>query len=1190
MLEPDRAQRDEPLGDTNRDHNSPVHLIVLGLIAAGGYYVGALIGFALTFPDNAVSGLWPPNAILLACLLLTPTRTWWVMLAGVLPAHLAVQLQTGVPLLMVLCWFISNSAEALIGAFCVRYFIRGPLKFDSFHHAGIFTTFAVIFSPFVTSFLDAGFVVLNQWRQDDFWEIWQMRFFANVLAALTLVPAIVLWIRNGVASLRTASLIQSTEAFALVAGLLSGVFIVFTWQSAGPNALPALAYMPLPFLLWAAVRFGPLGSSACLLILVLLSIWETAHGQGPFISSTPEENVFFLQLFLIVVSVPLFFLAALLEERRGAEQTRAEAAAIVESSNDAIIGCTFDGIITTWNRAAEKLYGYSAEEAVGQPVAMLIPLHRGDVVTQIGEKIKRGEGVQSFEGVRIAKGGKRIDVSITVSAVTDTKGRMVGLSSIARDITDRKRAEEALRESEKRLARTEEFSLVMVTHTDLEGRWLKVPPTLCKLLGYTEGELLGRYFQELTHPDDVKNNVHQRLRLFRGEIKSFDIEKRYICKDGGIVWVSVNVSVVTDAKGIPIHCLSYIRDITERKRAEEALRESEVRYRTLAESATDVIVTIDQNSTVLFVNAAVEKTFGYAPAELIGEKLTMLMPEPLRHRHEQAVGRYLDTGEKNLAWNSVSFPGLHKSGREISLDISFAECRIGERRLFSGIMRDVTDRKRTEQALRESDERLRLALEAGGMGVWHWNRDAGTLYWSKELFTIMGLAPFSVEPTYHTWASCVYAEDLPHARAAMERAIVEIKEYQCEYRVCLPDNTIRWVESWGTPIFDKSDQCIGLRGLIVDVTERKRSEEALRAALREVQQLKLRLEADNVYLREELSQTHRYGQIIGESEEIKKVFEQVGRVARTHMTVLVLGETGVGKELVARLVHEKSGRRERPLVKVNCSTLPAELIESELFGHEKGAFTGAVARQVGRFELADGGTIFLDEVGELPLRLQAKLLRVLQEGEFERLGSGKTIKVDVRVIAATNRNLSEAAQRGRFRTDLYYRLNVYPIVVPPLRERTGDIRLLAEVFLREAGRRLGKSFGEISNETIAALQAYNWPGNVRELENVISRAAVVSAEASALLLPEGWNKAAGAEVSSESSRIVPEPFMLQRERPEPVPTLAQFERTRILEVLRQTNWRIEGPKGAAVILGLHPNTLRSRLHKQGISKPMKLRN
>ena len=320
----------------------------------------------------------------------------------------------------------------------------------------------------------------------------------------------------------------------------------------------------------------------------------------------------------------------------------------------------------------------------------------------------------------------------------------------------------------------------------------------------------------------------------------------------------------------------------------------------------------------------------------------------------------------------------------------------------------------------------------------------------------------------------------------------ETKTSEHEHEVTRPDGSVGWQRWTNHLLMDSDGRVVEMQGVGRDITDRKRAEEELKEALSEVQRLKERLEAENVYLRSEVSGVHRYGEIVGESQGIEKVLEQVEQVARTDMTVLVLGETGTGKELVARLVHEKSGRRERPLVKVNCSALPAELIESELFGHERGAFTGAVSKQVGRFELADGGTIFLDEVGELPLRLQSKLLRVLQEGEFERLGSGKTIKVDVRVIAATNRNLSEAAQRGRFRTDLYYRLNVYPIEIPPLRERREDIGILAEVFLQEAGRRLGKSFGKMPSGVIEALQDYSWPGNVRELENVIGRATVTS--------------------------------------------------------------------------------------------------
>ena len=316
--------------------------------------------------------------------------------------------------------------------------------------------------------------------------------------------------------------------------------------------------------------------------------------------------------------------------------------------------------------------------------------------------------------------------------------------------------------------------------------------------------------------------------------------------------------------------------------------------------------------------------------------------------------------------------------------------------------------------------------------------------------------------------------------------------------------------------------------------------------------------------------------ILGESAALERVRFCIEQVAPTDTTVLIFGETGTGKELVARAIHERSLRRDRPLVKVNCPALPSELLESELFGHEKGAFTGAIAQQIGRFELADGGTIFLDEVGDLPLRLQPRLLRVLQEGEFERLGSGKTLKVDVRVIAATNRDLAEAMQRGRFRHDLYYRLNVYPITLPPLRERREDIGLLAEAFLQEASQRLGRLFDPISEEVLESLRRHDWPGNIRELKNVIDRAAVVST-GSWLELPERWAASIRpfSSAADFSRRIKPAPHGA---------TLAELERSHILQVMEQTGWRLEGPKGAARILGLNPSTLRSRLLKLGIRK------
>jgi formate hydrogenlyase transcriptional activator len=341
--------------------------------------------------------------------------------------------------------------------------------------------------------------------------------------------------------------------------------------------------------------------------------------------------------------------------------------------------------------------------------------------------------------------------------------------------------------------------------------------------------------------------------------------------------------------------------------------------------------------------------------------------------------------------------------------------------------------------------------------------------------------------------------------------------------------------------------------------------EALRQALAEVERLKNRLQAENVYLQEEITTTHHRGEIIGQSRALQEVLRQVDQVAPTDATVLIQGETGTGKELIARAIHRRSQYRDRPLVKVNCATLPAGLVESELFGHEKGAFTGAVARQIGRFELADGGTMFLDEIGELPLELQAKLLRVLQEGEFERVGGAHTITVKVRVIAATNRDLTTAVQAGSFRADLFYRLNVFPLMLPPLRERQKDIPLLVEWFLARMAQKLGRALTGLSDESMARIMRYSWPGNVRELQNVIERAAIL---------------ARGPLVEIDDAlgqRLPPSDHLL------PATSLQDVERAHILRVLAETHGVIEGPRGAARILDLHPNTLRFRLQKLGIT-------
>jgi formate hydrogenlyase transcriptional activator len=350
--------------------------------------------------------------------------------------------------------------------------------------------------------------------------------------------------------------------------------------------------------------------------------------------------------------------------------------------------------------------------------------------------------------------------------------------------------------------------------------------------------------------------------------------------------------------------------------------------------------------------------------------------------------------------------------------------------------------------------------------------------------------------------------------------------------------------------------------LAKEVEERKQAEISLQRALAEIARLENRRAKENLYLREEIQQEHNFEEMVGESEELQYVFYKIEQIAPTDTAVLILGETGTGKELVARAIHNASGRRERSLVKVNCAVLPANLIESELFGHEKGAYTGAERRRIGRFELADGSTLFLDEIGELPLELQAKLLRVLQDGEFERLGSSQTIKVNTRIIAATNRNLREEVVKGRFREDLWYRLDVFPISVPPLRQRRGDVPVLVRHFVGRFSKKHSKNIDSIPQKSMDELIRYPWPGNVRELENVIERAVIVSTDRNLFVeMPQLAGSIPGEGQSLEG-----------------------VEREHIAKVLRGTKWKIEGSDGAAAALGLKPSTLRSRMKRLGIER------
>lgn len=479
--------------------------------------------------------------------------------------------------------------------------------------------------------------------------------------------------------------------------------------------------------------------------------------------------------------------------------------------------------------------------------------------------------------------------------------------------------------------------------------------------------------------------------------------------------------------------------------------------------------------------------------------------------------------------------------------------------LVARVFANALDRKRSEQALRASAARLKLATDCAGLGIWE--LDCGTnLFWAtaraRKLFGYAPDEPISLA----RFEESVHPEDRERVRQAIGRAVREGDSIHVEYRITAENGQLKWILSRGGPCSNPADLSKRLMGASVDISERKQAEEQLQHSHAEIEQLKNRLQAESECLKAEIKLSQDHGEVIGQSRPIKQVLGQIEQVAPTDSSVLIYGQTGTGKELVAQAIHRLSQRQDRVMVKVNCAALPSALVESELFGREKGAFTGAMTRQVGRFEVADGSTLFLDEVGELSLEVQAKLLRVLQEGQFERLGSPKTIEVNVRVIAATNHDLAAAVREGRFREDLYYRLNVFPIRVPPLRERTEDIPMMVWAFLEEFSSRMGKKITRVSRQTMESLQRRDWPGNVRQLRNVIEHGAILTT-GDTLNVP----------LTQDHALVSPS-----------TPTLADAEREHILNILERTQWRVKGARGAAALLGLNPSTLYSRMEKLGI--------
>lgn len=718
------------------------------------------------------------------------------------------------------------------------------------------------------------------------------------------------------------------------------------------------------------------------------------------------------------------------------------------------------------------------------------------------------------------------------------------------------------------------------------GHIIYVNEAACKMSGYSKEDFTHMQVKDI-NPSDIVSDFPAFWKQLK-EKKHFTFDAKHKHKNGYVYDVEITGNFI-EYKGEEYTC-SIVRDTGRRKREEELLRtiseatsglvgqdffEALTRYVTLSLGIKTCIITectdVDKTrvrtlsysknnqreenieydiegtpcklvmkgkGSPVFISDGCDKTYPaeagyesyvavpiYSPAsgDVIGH-IAALDDEPMRNEMNQT---------------SILKIFAARAGAEIDRLKAEKKLKIANSEL--------------EKLLAESEERFEDLFEEAPIAYVHEGLDSKFIKANRAAMRTLGIKPDQIEGTY----GASFIPDTPDAQRRLKEAFDSIGRGVDTSGVVLElrrkDNGKPiWIQWWSNP--DVGGQFT--RTMFIDITDKVLME-----------QEQARLQAQNQYLQEEIKHNHNFEEIVSRSKNFHKILQKIEQVASTDATVLIMGESGTGKELLARAIHNISNRSKKPLIKINCATLPANLIESELFGHERGAFTGAMERKTGRFELADGGTIFLDEIGELPIELQAKLLRVLQEGEFERLGNPKTMKVNVRVIAATNRNLEEAITKKEFREDLFYRLNVFPIISPPLRDRKEDIPLLVKHFINKYEGKMGKQISSIPAKVIDALMLYDWPGNIRELENLVERA---------LILCRGNTLEYGDWIPAAKTATTNGKAALHK--------LDDVEREHIIAVLEKTNWKVSGEKGAAKILGLNPTTLEARMKKMGIER------
>jgi formate hydrogenlyase transcriptional activator len=762
----------------------------------------------------------------------------------------------------------------------------------------------------------------------------------------------------------------------------------------------------------------------------------------------------------------------------------------------------------------------------------------------------RGEGIDLEHRLVMPDG--RIKYLHVVGKAENGETGSIEVIGAVMDVTTRKLTEIELRRSKEHLADAQRLSRTGSVGMEVSTKRIFWSEEAARIYGYPPGtEPTPDLILQRSHPDDV-NILKDVLKRAAQGGSDFDLEHRLLMPDGSIKHLHDLARCLRDEAGDE-EVVGAIMDITDRKIAEEAIRRGEAYLAEAQRLSHTGSFGCKASSGEMFWSEETFRIFGYdcdaKPAvEAILKRVhpddKAMVQAQISHATSQGKDCNL---EYRLLLPDDSVKYVHVVAHAMKDKAGNLE--------FVGAVTDITERKAAEEKIRRQEAELRQMLDFAAQLIAVFGPNRERLHINRIALDYLGLSLEEWRQTPHPGAF-VHPDDRPRDLDYFDRAVSTGSSYELELRLRKFDGSYRWFLARSNPVLDDKGNVVRWYVASTDIEDRKRTEE--------------RLQQENVALREEINKASMFEEIVGTSPALQAVLSRISKVAPSNSTVLITGETGTGKELVARAIHRRSHRASGAFVSVNCAAIPRDLIASELFGHERGAFTGATQQRLGRFELANGGTLFLDEVGELPAETQIALLRVLQEYEFERVGGTRRIRADVRVIAATNRDLQGAIRAGSFRSDLFYRLHVFPIEIPSLRERRADIPLLVEYFIDRYARKAGKNINRVNKKTLELLQSYPWPGNIRELQNVIERSVIVC-ETENLSVDKSW-----LSQQPRDTRLGCKLHFSQM--------LAATEKEVIEEALRESQGRVFGPSGAAAKLGLARSTLESKIRSLNINK------